>query len=176
MNHSIWNTRRKTKLFSSLFSISRKGIFRTETFLALGRDFRNESRIFLFLSFFLSSFLSDFLCLLYFFPCSKDWDSLCTCCYPTDPFTTLELKNPLNDVLELHKIRRSPDLWALKFRKVRSGCTKQKENANLFKTEGSPFFFFFSLSLYYVLLLLRGLKIFHQVPFSILFPSSTEMS
>ena len=34
--------------------------------------------------------------------------------FPTDTFTTLELRNQLYDVSELHKFRRSPDLEALK--------------------------------------------------------------
>ena len=33
---------------------------------------------------------------------------------PTNPFTILEHQNPSHDVPELHKIRRSPDLKALK--------------------------------------------------------------
>ena len=33
---------------------------------------------------------------------------------PTDPFTILESRNPSHDVSELHKIRKSPDLEALK--------------------------------------------------------------
>ena len=40
---------------------------------------------------------------------------------PTDPFTTFELKNPLHAVPEQNKIRRSPDLEALKLWKGRSG-------------------------------------------------------
>ena len=43
--------------------------------------------------------------------------------FPTNPFfTILELQNPSNDVPELHKIRWSPDLEALKLWKVSSGC------------------------------------------------------
>ena len=34
---------------------------------------------------------------------------------PTDPFTNLELQNPSHGVAKLHKIRRSPDLDALKW-------------------------------------------------------------
>ena len=44
-----------------------------------------------------------------------DWKS------PTVTFTTLELRNPSHDVLELHKIRRSPDFEALKLWKGSSG-------------------------------------------------------
>ena len=33
---------------------------------------------------------------------------------PADPFTTSELQNPLHDVPELNKIRRSPESEALK--------------------------------------------------------------
>ena len=33
--------------------------------------------------------------------------------HPTDPFTTLELQNPLHDVPEIHKIRQFPDLEAI---------------------------------------------------------------
>ena len=40
---------------------------------------------------------------------------------PTDPFITLVLQNPPNDVPELHKTRRSPDFEALKLWKCRSG-------------------------------------------------------
>ena len=36
---------------------------------------------------------------------------------PTSPFTILELQNPSHGVRERHKIRRSPDLEALKLRK-----------------------------------------------------------
>ena len=36
------------------------------------------------------------------------------CRAPTNPFTILELQNPSRDVPELHKIRGSPDLEALK--------------------------------------------------------------
>ena len=31
--------------------------------------------------------------------------------FPTNPFTIFELQNSSQDVLELHEIRRSPDLW-----------------------------------------------------------------
>lgn len=41
--------------------------------------------------------------------------------YPTDPSTTVKLRNPSQDISELHKISRSPDLEALKFWKSRSG-------------------------------------------------------
>ena len=41
--------------------------------------------------------------------------------YPTSPFTILKLQNPWLDVPELHKIRRSPDLDALKLWKGSSG-------------------------------------------------------
>ena len=41
--------------------------------------------------------------------------------YPTDPFTTLELHNPLHGVTELHKIGRFPDFEALKLFRDRSG-------------------------------------------------------
>ena len=41
--------------------------------------------------------------------------------YPTDPFTTLELQNSSRDISELHKFRLTPDLEAIKLRKVRSG-------------------------------------------------------
>ena len=41
--------------------------------------------------------------------------------YPTNFFTTLELQNPSHDVSELHKIRQSPDLEALKLWKGSSG-------------------------------------------------------
>ena len=47
---------------------------------------------------------------------------------PTDPSTTPELENPSHDVSELHIIRRSPDLEALKLQKGRSGCAARKEN------------------------------------------------
>ena len=42
---------------------------------------------------------------------------------PTSPFTILELQNPSDDVPELHKISRSPDLEALKLWKCSSGQT-----------------------------------------------------
>ena len=41
--------------------------------------------------------------------------------YPTDPFTTSVLQTPRHDVSEIHKIRRSPDLEALKLWKDQSG-------------------------------------------------------
>ena len=44
---------------------------------------------------------------------------------PTDTYTTLKLQNPLHDIPELHNLRRSPDLEALKLRKSRSGCFTQ---------------------------------------------------
>ena len=42
---------------------------------------------------------------------------------PTKPFKTLELQNPMNNVLELHKIGRSLDFEALQLRKGRSELT-----------------------------------------------------
>ena len=40
---------------------------------------------------------------------------------PTDPFTILELQNPLHDDIELREIRRSPDRKAPKLWKGSSG-------------------------------------------------------
>ena len=42
---------------------------------------------------------------------------------PTDPFTTMELQNPVHDVPELCNARQSPDIKALKLWKGRSGST-----------------------------------------------------
>ena len=44
--------------------------------------------------------------------------------YPTNPFTISKLQNSSHDVPELHKIRRSPDLEALKLGKGSSGIAK----------------------------------------------------
>ena len=56
--------------------------------------------------------------------------------HPTDPFTILEFQNPPPVVPELHKIRQSPDLEALKLWKGRSGMLLSLKNfpdpANLF--------------------------------------------
>ena len=70
--------------------------------------------------------------------------------YPTNPFKALELQNPLHDVLELHKIRRSPDVEALKLWKagrVLVGGTEKsraaKAFARLFYGLLFPFSFYF---------------------------------
>ena len=47
--------------------------------------------------------------------------------HPTDPFTTLELQNLLHDVTELCKIRRSPNLEALKLLKRPVGAVEERK-------------------------------------------------
>ena len=49
--------------------------------------------------------------------------------YPTNPFTILELQNPSHDIPELHKIRWSPDLEALKLWKGSSGIILKPQNS-----------------------------------------------
>ena len=45
----------------------------------------------------------------------------CVATRPTDPFTISEIHNPMHDVPELHKNRRSPDFEAVHFLKGRWG-------------------------------------------------------
>ena len=50
-------------------------------------------------------------------------ESIISFFFPTNPFTILELQNPWHDVPQLHKMRRSPDLQALKLWKGSSGSS-----------------------------------------------------
>ena len=56
---------------------------------------------------------------------AKDWMAGL---YPTSPFTILELQNPLHDVPNLHKTRRSADFEDLKLWKVSSGNYYNKQS------------------------------------------------
>lgn len=49
---------------------------------------------------------------------------MCTNKYPTDTFTVLAPRNPLNDKLNVARKRRSPDFEALKLWKGRSGSRR----------------------------------------------------